>query len=46
MTIIHCRARYYNDALVAAYMALEISPTFVVVHFTAGNIHAARVFPI
>jgi hypothetical protein len=24
-------------------MALEISPTFVVIHFTAANIHAARV---
>ena len=33
----------HNDALVAAYMALEISPTFVVIHFTAANIHAARV---
>ncbi|KAI9552770.1 hypothetical protein GHT06_020650 [Daphnia sinensis] len=39
--ILH-RAGLHNDALVAAYMALEISPTFVVIHFTAANIHAAR----
>lgn len=37
------RAGLNNDALVAAYMALEISPTFVVIHFTCANIHAARV---
>ena len=37
------RAGLYNDALVSAYMALEVSPTFVVVHFTTANIHAARV---
>lgn len=36
------RAGLHNDALIAAYMALEISPTFVVIHFTAANIHAAR----
>nr|CAH0098536.1 unnamed protein product [Daphnia galeata] len=39
--ILH-RAGLHNDALVAAYMALEISPTFVVIHFTAANIHVAR----
>lgn len=37
------RAGLHNDALVAAYMALEISPTFVVIRFTCANIHAARV---
>ena len=40
---VEIRAGLHNDALVAAYMALEISPTFVVIHFTAANIHAARV---
>jgi len=37
------RAGFFNDALVSAYMALEISPTFVVIHFTVANIHASRV---
>jgi len=39
--ILH-RSGLHNDALVAANMALEISPTFVVIHFTVANIHAAR----
>ncbi len=35
------RAGLYNDALIAANMALEISPKFVVVHFTIANIYAS-----
>jgi tetratricopeptide (TPR) repeat protein len=31
----------YNDALIVANMALEISPKFVVVHFTIANIYAS-----
>ena len=32
----------YNDALIAANLALEISPTFVVSHFTLANIYASK----
>ena len=32
-----------NDALVVANMALEISPKFVVLHFTMANIYASKV---
>ena len=35
------RAGLYNDALIVANMALEISPKFVVVHFTVANIYAS-----
>ena len=37
------RAGIYNNALVVANMALEISPKFVVIHFTMANIYAAKV---
>lgn len=37
------RAGLYNNALVVANMALEISPKFVVIHFTMANIYAAKV---
>ena len=36
------RANLFNDALIAANMALEISPKFVVIHFTMANIYAAK----
>ncbi|XP_076045248.1 tetratricopeptide repeat protein 17 isoform X2 [Oratosquilla oratoria] len=36
------RAGLYNNALVVANMALEISPKFVVIHFTMANIYAAK----
>ncbi|XP_027224243.2 tetratricopeptide repeat protein 17 [Penaeus vannamei] len=39
--ILH-RAGLYNNALVVANMALEISPKFVVIHFTMANIYAAK----
>lgn len=39
----HFRAGLYNNALVVANMALEISPKFVVIHFTMANIYAAKV---
>lgn len=35
------RAGLYHDALITANAALEISPKFVVVHFTIGNIYAS-----
>ena len=35
------RAGLYNDSLIVANMALEISPKFVVVHFTIANIYAS-----
>ena len=37
------RAGMLNDALVVANMALEISPKFVVLHFTMANIYASKV---
>lgn len=37
------RAGLYNDALIAANMALEISPKFVVTHFTMANIYVSKV---
>ena len=37
------RAGLYNDALIVCNMALEISPKFVVIHFTMANIYAAKV---
>ncbi len=37
------RAGLYNDALIAGNMALEISPKFVVIHFTMGNIYMSKV---
>lgn len=40
------RAGLYNDALIAANMALEISPKFVVTHFTMANIYVSKVLPI
>lgn len=40
--ILH-RAGLYNDALIATNMALEISPKFVVIHFTMANIYASKV---
>ncbi|XP_068207813.1 tetratricopeptide repeat protein 17 [Palaemon carinicauda] len=39
--ILH-RAGLFNNALVVANMALEISPKFVVIHFTMANIYAAK----
>lgn len=36
------RSGLYNDAVIAANMALEISPTFVVSHFTLGNIYSSK----
>ena len=32
----------YNDAIIAANMALEISPSFVVSHFTMANIYTSK----
>ena len=32
----------YNDAIITANMALEISPTFVVSHFTMANIYTSK----
>ena len=32
-----------NNALVVANMALEVSPKFVVLHFTMANIYASKV---
>jgi tetratricopeptide (TPR) repeat protein len=40
--ILH-RAGLYNNALVVNNMALEISPKFVVIHFTMANIYASKV---
>ena len=40
--ILH-RAGLYNDALIATNMALEISPKFVVTHFTMANIYVSKV---
>ena len=37
------RAGMLNDALVVANMALEVSPKFVVLHFTMANIYASKV---
>ena len=37
------RAGLYNDALIATNNALEISPKFVVIHFTMANIYASKV---
>jgi len=39
--ILH-RSGLYNDAIIAANMALEISPTFVVSHFTMANIYTSK----
>lgn len=43
--ILH-RAGMLNDALIVTNMALEISPKFVVIHFTMGNIYASKVASI
>ncbi len=40
--ILH-RAGVPNDALVVTNMALEISPKFVVIHFTMANIYVTKV---
>ena len=37
------RAGLYNDALIAANLALEISPRVVVTHFTLANIYASKI---
>merc|ERR1712012_1400595 len=37
------RAGLYNDAIIAANLALEISPRVVVTHFTLANIYASKV---
>ncbi len=39
--ILH-RAGVPNDALVVTNMALEISPKFVVIHFTMANIYVTK----
>jgi len=39
--ILH-RSGLYNDAIIAANMALEISPSFVVSHFTMANIYTSK----
>ncbi|KAG1652458.1 Tetratricopeptide repeat protein 17 [Nymphon striatum] len=36
------RAGLHNDAIITTNMALEISPRFVVIHFTMANIYAAK----
>lgn len=36
------RAGLYNDAIITTNMALEISPKFVVIHFTMANIYASK----
>jgi len=36
------RSGLYNDAIIAANMALEISPSFVVSHFTLANIYTSK----
>lgn len=38
--ILH-RSGLYNDAIIAANSALEISPSLVVTHFTLANIYAS-----
>ena len=40
--ILH-RSGLYNNALVVTNLALEISPKFVVIHFTMANIYASKV---
>ncbi len=40
--ILH-RGGMYNDALIVTNMALEISPKFVVIHFTMANIYVSKV---
>lgn len=40
--ILH-RAGMYNNALILTNMALEISPKFVVIHFTMANIYVSKV---
>ena len=40
--ILH-RAGLFNDALIVTNMALEISPKFVVIHFTMANIYVSKV---
>ena len=40
--ILH-RAGLYNDALIVTNNALEISPKFVVIHFTMANIYVSKV---
>jgi len=39
--ILH-RSGLYNDAIIAANSALEISPSLVVTHFTLANIYASK----
>ena len=41
--ILH-RAGLYNDALIVANQALEISQSFVVIHFTIANIYVSKVY--
>jgi len=36
------RSGLFNDAIIATNMALEISPTFVVSHFTMANIYTSK----
>ena len=36
-------AQLFNSALILGNMALEISPKFVIIHFTMANIYAAKV---
>ena len=40
--ILH-RGGLYNNALIVTNMALEISPKFVVTHFTMANIYVSKV---
>ena len=40
--ILH-RAGLHNDALIVTNKALEISPKFVVIHFTMANIYVSKV---
>ena len=40
--ILH-RGGLYNDALIVTNMALEISPKFVVTHFTMANTYVSKV---
>ena len=37
------RSMEYDDALIVINLALEYSPSMVALHFTAGNIYAAKV---
>ena len=37
------RAGLHNDALIAANLALEISPRVVVTHFTIANIYSSKI---